>query len=130
MSTVSPSFFASPSFVTYTAGATVNANRFVKFDSSGNAIQATTSKDEVIGVSGQGPISNTKILQVAKMDGSGVLLECGGTVAVGDGLTTDSVGRAVKAGSNDDVYAIARDAGVTSTFIRAIISKKAASVVT
>jgi hypothetical protein len=78
----------------YTAGATVNNYRFVKFSAALTVIQAAET-DAIIGVSGDLDMTSGAIGDVVM---SGIAeVESYDTITRGDLITSDSVGRAVKA---------------------------------
>ncbi|WP_304280623.1 capsid cement protein [Caulobacter segnis] len=103
----------------YTAAADVAGRRFVKAGgAAGTIIQATGSTDALLGVSAS---MGGKSGQVVDVEETGVAeIEYGGAVAVGDPLTSDAVGRAVKANPGAGVVAqvggYARVAGVLGDF--------------
>lgn len=89
----------------YKAGATVNPHRIVKFGADDlTLIQATGSTDALIAVSdnvGYDPTNTNNRYPQAKLDAifsDAAELEYGGTVTRGDSITSDSVGRGIKAG--------------------------------
>ena len=92
---------------TFNAGAAVAARRIVKFGADErNVVVGAAATDKLIGVSDD----------IAAASGDPV--EYGGTVAIGDLLTSDSTGRAVaatpSAGTNNRIIGVAMVAGVVS----------------
>lgn len=108
----------------YTAGATVNAYRIVKFDSSDTTvIQGAAATDTTIGINQSPQAALVGQPVMVAFQGVG-LVELGGTVVRGDLLSTDTVGRAVAslAAPTDRVIGVALQSGGSGTVIRVSIS--------
>ncbi len=101
---------------TLIAGAAISKNRIVKFSTTDTVIQGAAATDKLVGVADNlGADATGDRLDVIM---SGIaLVEYGGTVALGDLLTSDASGRAVvaapAAGSNNRIIGVAMDAGVS-----------------
>lgn len=100
----------------YLAGAAIAAYRIVKFDTTdGTVIQSAAATDKSIGVTTEIPAASGETVDVVKTGLTYV--EYGGTVARGDLLTADSVGRAVtaapSAGANVRIIGVAEISGVS-----------------
>lgn len=101
-------------FLSYTAGAAISANRFVKFGANDRTVvQAAAATDAIMGVSDLAAAS-TETVDVCL---SGVFpVVYGGTVTRGDLLTSDSTGRAIvaapAAGVNHRIGGVAMVSGV------------------
>jgi len=99
----------------YTAGAAIAKYRIVKFSADGTVIQGVLATDALIGVVDI-PNNAPTGARVDVVRDDITLVELGGTVVAGDLLTSDAVGRAVKAvpaaGANNRIVGIAETAGV------------------
>lgn len=94
------------------ANTDLEQNRFVGFD--GNYCSAGKKALGVVDVS-------TDKDQLCPYAAFGILLVvAGGTVAIGDSVTSDENGKAVKATSSDEINGYALDNGVTGQEIRII----------
>lgn len=116
--------FQSVNSITQVAGAAVAAKRFVKKDGSGDAIQAAAATDEVIGVSLAAAAAAGDAFEVAKMDGCRVEVEAGAAVTAGADVTSDTVGRAVAAGTDNAVAGFAETAADAAGEIITIVALK------
>lgn len=116
----------------YTPEAAVNPHRFVKAGTAARScILAAANTDKIFGVSGSVLGSIGLPMDVVLSDI--VTLELGGTVAVGDQLTSDSVGRGVELSSAMLAIgavrcgAMALDAGASGDLIDAMICNQLVS---
>lgn len=107
----------------YVAGATVNAYRIVKFSAANTVIQGAAATDTTVGInqSPQAALSGDQTMIC--LIGMGQV-ECGGVVAAGDLLTSDTVGRAVVslAAPTDRVIGVALAAGTLGAVIPCVIA--------
>lgn len=121
---VAPSGYAPGIFdMGYVANATVNAYRIVKFDgTTGKVIQGAAATDTTIGINQSPQLALVNQPVMVQHLGLGKV-ELGGTVAAGDLLSSDSVGRAVAslAAPTDRVIGVALGAGGTGTVIPVLI---------
>lgn len=106
-----------------TAGAAVAQNRFVKV-SGAKVIQAAAATDECVGVSLDSAAADLDVIPVAKYDGGIVEVEAGAAVTAGSDVTSDTVGRAVSAGTGNAIngYALSA-AGAAGEFIKVLLIK-------
>lgn len=104
----------------YSAGGAIAKYRMVKFSADGTVVQGAAATDALIGVV---DIPNAAVLddRVDVVRDDITLIECGGTVTAGDFLTSDAVGRAVKAapaaGVNNRMIGIVESAGVIGDIV-------------
>lgn len=107
----------------YLAGATVNAYRIVKFSAANTVIQGAAAADTIIGINQSPQAALVGDQTMICFLGVGQV-ECGGVVAAGDLLTTDTVGRAVVslAAPTDRVIGVALAAGTLGVVIPCVIS--------
>ena len=121
---MAPSGYAPGTFnMGYVANATVNAYRIVKFDgTTGRVIQGAAATDTTIGINQSPQLALVNQEVMVQHLGLGKV-ELGGTVAAGDLLSSDSVGRAVTslAAPTDRVIGVALGAGGTGTVISVLI---------
>lgn len=99
----------------YTAEAAIGAHRIVKHGTAdGQAVQGAADTDALMGISTELPSDEGETVDVVKTGLADV--EYGGAVTRGDPLTSDSVGRAVKAapaaGENANLVGYAEVSGV------------------
>lgn len=109
----------------WTAGAAINAFRFVKLSAADTVIQAAAVSDAIIGASNEVGAASGERQDVVHV--GIVFIEAGAAFALGAELTSDSVGRAVasapSAGVNNRIGAIALEAaGALGDIVRAQIS--------
>lgn len=109
--------------LTLVAGAAIAANRFVKV-SGGKVIQAAAATDEAVGVSLDSAAADLDVLPCAKYDGGIVEVEAGAAVSAGADVTSDTVGRAVAAGTGNAINGWALSAaGAAGEFIKVLLVK-------
>lgn len=86
---------------TYTAGGAISEHRIVKFDATaGQVVQASASSDKFAGVACLPKGANAASGEDVDVIKSGIAdVTYGGTITVGDRVTTDSNGKAVSAES-------------------------------
>lgn len=103
----------------YVATAALSEGYAVKL-SSGQAVVATAATDKIVGVT-QGKYAAGETASVKLRNASGtVLCKLGGTVAVGDRLTSDSTGKFVTTTTAaNEVVAVALEAGVSGDLVEA-----------
>lgn len=106
----------------FLAGATVNAYRIVKFSGT-SVIQGAAAADTLIGINQSPQAAASGDQTMICLIGMGQV-ECGGVVAAGDLLTSDTVGRAVVslAAPTDRVIGVALAAGTLGTVIPCVIA--------
>lgn len=100
--------------VNRTASGAVSPYRVVVPSGDGQVAQASAATDALSGVAGQlGADPGDRI----DIHYAGIVpVEYGGAVAVGDRLTADANGRAIKATAGTNVIGIAQEAGSTGVF--------------
>lgn len=100
--------------ITVPAGADLSARqfRFVKLDSSGNAVVCSATGEQALGVNTGKPDASTKPTPV--QIGGVAVVECGGSVTAGDKVMTDTVGRAITQTGINNVLGVAMASGSTS----------------
>lgn len=99
---------------TYTASGTINEYRLVKFGTTDKTVlQASTGTDKLAGVVCLPKGTTAATADPVDVIKSGIAdVIYGGTVAVGDYLTSDAQGRAVVATAGDNVIGTAELSGV------------------
>lgn len=117
--------FEKANAITLLAGAAVSANRFVKIDATGRAIQAAAGTDDAVGVALEAAAAAGDAIQVIVMDGAKMKVESGAAVTLGSGVQSDSVGRAVdNAGVLNRIQGYALEAAAASgELITVLLSK-------
>ncbi|MEM7507635.1 MAG: capsid cement protein [Pseudomonadota bacterium] len=91
---------------TFIAGGAVRARRLVKFDGSGEVVEATAAGDDIIGVSDTpGDVSAGDRVDVIM--GTQPEVVAGGPVAAGARVTADAQARAVSAAAGNTVVGFA-----------------------
>jgi hypothetical protein len=100
---------------TYTAGEKIEPYRAVKFDATGNVVQATSSNDRIAGVSdGQGASAGGRV-DVRRLGVTEFVL--GGAVAAGAELTSNASGQGVSASTGQQCVGRADRAGAAGDVI-------------
>lgn len=96
----------------FTAGAVVNKFRIIKYGAlPAVAVQASAASDALMGVS-DGLGANAVGIGFDAIKGGIAKVVYGGPVALGDPLTSDAEGRAVKAAAGDRIIGFAELPGV------------------
>lgn len=95
---------------TFEAGAAVLAKRLVKFDGSGDIVQAAAAADLVIGISDRGAAAAADRIDVIMAGQPEV--EAGAAFAAGAPITADANGKAVAAGAGEIAIGFAVEAAL------------------
>lgn len=105
----------------YIATAALGEGIAVKL-SSGNVVVATAATDKIIGVTQGGAVAAGETATIRLRSATGtVKLKAGGTIAVGDRLTSNATGQAIATTTAaNEVIGFAIEAGVSGDFVEAI----------
>lgn len=99
----------------------IPASTFVKFQDEKTIVQATSSKDSIIGISDTTIYYNNEIADIY-LQGANCEIKLGATVSAGDALTSDENGHAIKAQNSDNIGAIALNSGLEGEIIKAVVT--------
>jgi len=106
----------------FTAGAVINARRFVKISAAKTVIQNAAGTTKGVGVAPEYAASGAAV-RVLTLPGAIQLVEVGtGGVTAGSPVTSDSVGRAVACTTGDLIHGIANETRNANEFAEILLS--------